>query len=274
LWACLEVEGRDAVPKNEGEETLAGATLDSLFHIGCAGWNLPREHWPMFPAHGTHLQRYASQLTAVEINSSFYRPHRPQTYLRWAQSVPLPFRFSVKVPKLITHVQRLQGCEQLLDEFLSQCTALGDSLGCLLVQLPPSFAYDESTATPFFLALRQRYSGALVLEPRHETWLNAEALLVEQKVGRVAADPSSIPGGGAPGGWPGIQYWRLHGSPRIYHSDYEPDRLQALAQHMQKTALAGIPSWCIFDNTASGFALGNALTLQACIDTFGIAQGA
>ena len=188
--------------------------------------------------------------------------------------MPLPFRFSVKVPKLITHVQRLQGCEQLLDEFLSQCTALGDSLGCLLVQLPPSFAYDESTATPFFLALRQRYSGALVLEPRHETWLNAEALLVEQKVGRVAADPSSIPGGGAPGGWPGIQYWRLHGSPRIYHSDYEPDRLQALAQHMQKTALAGIPSWCIFDNTASGFALGNALTLQACIDTFGIAQGA
>ena len=225
----------------------------------------------MFPAHGTHLQRYAAHLTAVEINSSFYRPHRPQTYSRWADSVPEPFRFSVKLPKLITHVQRLQGCEQLLDEFLSQCTALGESLGCLLVQLPPSLAYDEGIATDFFLALRQRYAGALVLEPRHETWLNADALLIEQHVGRVAADPSPMTGGGTPGGWPGIHYWRLHGSPRIYHSDYEPDRLQALAQHLQNSVQKGITTWCIFDNTASGFALGNALTLQACIDKCGIA---
>ncbi|KJZ63820.1 DUF72 domain-containing protein [Pseudomonas fluorescens] len=225
----------------------------------------------MFPAHGTHLQRYASQLTAVEINSSFYRPHRPHTYLRWAQSAPMAFRFSVKVPKLITHVQRLQGCERLLDEFLAQCTALGESLGCLLVQLPPSLAYDEGIATEFFLALRQRYAGALVLEPRHETWLNADALLVEQKVGRVAADPSPIAGGGAPGGWPGIHYWRLHGSPRVYHSNYEPDRLQALAQQVQNSLREGITTWCIFDNTASGFALGNALALQAYIDKFGIA---
>ncbi|MHC8411793.1 DUF72 domain-containing protein [Pseudomonas sp. Hz4] len=227
----------------------------------------------MFPGHGTHLQRYASHLTAVEINSTFYRPHRPQTYLRWAKSVPEPFRFSVKVPKLITHVQRLQDCERLLDEFLSQCTALGDSLGCLLVQLPPSLAFDEGIATDFFLALRQRYAGALVLEPRHETWLNADALLIEQRVGRVAADPSPMTGGGTPGGWPGIHYWRLHGSPRIYHSDYEPDRLQALAQQVQNSVRKGINTWCIFDNTASGFALGNALTLQACIDKFSTADG-
>ncbi|HCS41492.1 MAG TPA: DUF72 domain-containing protein, partial [Pseudomonas sp.] len=143
----------------------------------------------MFPEHGTHLQRYAAQLTAVEINSSFYRPHRSQTYWRWAQSVPAPFRFSVKMPKLITHVQRLQGCELLLDEFLFQCTVLGDSLGCLLVQLPPSLAYDENIAAAFFLALRQRYAGSVVLEPRHESWLDAQALLIELRIGRVAADP-------------------------------------------------------------------------------------
>jgi uncharacterized protein YecE (DUF72 family) len=232
-------------------------------YVGCAGWNLPREHWPMFPSHGTHLQRYASQLLAVEINSSFYRPHRPQTYLRWAQSVPASFRFSVKVPKVITHVQRLQGCERLLDEFLAQCTALGDSLGCLLVQLPPSLAYDEATAAIFFRALRQRYAGPVVLEPRHETWLSADALLIEQRIGRVAADPSPITGGGAPGGWSGIHYWRLHGSPRIYHSNYDHGRLQALAKQVQKSACEGIATWCIFDNTASGFAVSNALALQA-----------
>ena len=231
-------------------------------YVGCAGWSLPREHWPMFSADGTHLQRYASQLTAVEINSSFYRSHRPQTYLRWAQSVPASFRFSVKMPKLITHVQRLQGCETLLDEFLFQCTALGDSLGCLLVQLPPSLAYDEAIATAFFQALRQRYAGPVVLEPRHESWLRADALLIEQRIGRVGADPSPITGGDAPSGWPGLHYWRWHGSPRIYHSDYGQDRLEALAQQVLNPMQASIATWCIFDNTASGFALRNALTLQ------------
>lgn len=234
-------------------------------HVGCAGWNLPRDYWPQFPADGTHLQRYASQLTAVEINSSFYRPHRPQTYVRWAQSVPAAFRFSVKMPKLITHVQRLQGCERLLDEFLSQCMALGDSLGCILVQLPPSLAYEEGIASAFFMALRQRYTGPMVLEPRHDSWLDAEALLIEQKVGRVAADPSPMTGGEKTGGWPGIHYWRWHGSPRIYHSDYDPSRLEALAQQVRNAAQAGAVSWCIFDNTASGYAVGNALTLQALL---------
>jgi len=234
-------------------------------YVGCAGWSLPREHWPLFAADGTHLQRYASRLTAVEINSSFYRPHRPQTFARWAESVSATFRFSVKMPKLITHVQRLQDCESLLEEFLSQCTALGDSLGCLLVQLPPSLACDEAVADAFFSALRQRYAGPVVLEPRHDSWLNADALLIEQRIGRVAADPSPIPGGDAPGGWPGIQYWRWHGSPRIYHSNYDHDRLENLAQQMRQAAQAGSVIWCIFDNTASGFAVSNAMTLRAML---------
>lgn len=244
-----------------------GALLNELnqTYIGCAGWSLPRDCWPSFAVDGTHLQRYASQLTAVEINSSFYRPHRPQTYLRWAQSVPAAFRFSVKMPKLITHVHRLQGCELLLDEFLAQCTALGESLGCILVQLPPSLAYEEGVASAFFAALRLRYAGPVVLEPRHESWRDAEELLNEQKVGRVAADPSPLAGGERPGGWPGIQYWRWHGSPRIYHSNYDPSRLEALAQQVRNAEQAGAVSWCIFDNTASGFALGNALTLQALL---------
>ncbi|MHC8319926.1 DUF72 domain-containing protein [Pseudomonas sp. GB2N2] len=234
-------------------------------YIGCAGWNLPRDEWPKFPGHGTHLQRYASELTAVEINSSFYRPHRPQTYERWAGSVPASFSFSVKMPKLITHVHRLQGCELLLDEFVSQCTALGASLGCLLVQLPPSLGFEESIAVAFFNALRQRYAGPVVLEPRHLGWLGADALLIEQKVGRVAADPPTFSGGDKPGGWPGIQYWRWHGSPRIYHSDYDQGRLKALAREVRNAGQKGAVSWCIFDNTASGFALGNALSLQALI---------
>ncbi|MFP3449077.1 DUF72 domain-containing protein, partial [Pseudomonas sp. SIMBA_067] len=90
-----------------------------------------REHCPAFADEGTHLQRYASRFNAVEINSSFYRAHQPKTYERWAQSVPASFRFSVKVPKRITHELRLQRCETALDEFLEQCLHLGEKLGCL-----------------------------------------------------------------------------------------------------------------------------------------------
>lgn len=237
--------------------------MSGSVYLGTAGWSLPREYGAVFPESGTHLQRYATQLTAVEINSSFYRPHQPQTYLRWAQSVPAAFRFSVKLPKLITHVQRLQNCETLLDEFLGQCTQLGVTLGCLLIQLPPSLAYEPAVAAEFFRILRQRYAGCAVLEPRHETWRVASGLLIEHRIGRVAADPSPITGGTTPGGWSGVRYWRLHGSPRIYYSDYDMGRLQVLAAKIQLSAQAGAETWCIFDNTASGFALGNALSLRA-----------
>ncbi|OCR26383.1 hypothetical protein AFK24_03585 [Pseudomonas syringae] len=237
----------------------------SPIYVGCAGWSLPREHKAAFDEQGSHLQRYASRLGAVEINSSFYRPHRHQTYVRWAESVPAGFRFAVKVPKLITHERRLLDCDAVLDEFMAQCSGLGEKLGCLLVQLPPSLAYEPQTAQVFFQALRERFSGDVVLEPRHASWLNAEDLLVEHRIGRVAADPSPIPGGTLPAGWPGVRYWRLHGSPRIYHSTYEPSRLEILASDLLVSRQKNIPSWCIFDNTASGFAVGNGLELQTLL---------
>lgn len=231
-------------------------------HVGCAGWSLARQYWPRFSEQGSHLQRYATGFGAVEINSSFYRPHRPQTYARWAESVPATFRFSVKVPKQITHELRLQDCESLLDDFLGQCGELGQRLGCLLIQLPPSLQFSVDTAHRFLHALRMRYDGAVVLEPRHASWQGADPLLIEHRIGRVAADPVPFTGADSPAGWQGVRYWRLHGSPQIYHSAYEPERLAALALRIAASIEEGVPTWCIFDNTASGAAVGDALTLQ------------
>ncbi|WP_198402836.1 DUF72 domain-containing protein [Pseudomonas koreensis] len=233
--------------------------------IGCAGWSLGREYWPQFPAEGTHLQRYAARFNGVEINSSFYRPHRRQTYARWADSVPPGFRFSVKVPKRITHELRLQNCDQALDEFLEQCGGLGDRLGCLLVQLAPSLAFEPISAEAFFVALRQRFDGDVVVEPRHASWVTAQPLLQAYRVAQAVVDPSRISTDGSAQGWAGLGYWRLHGSPRIYHSAYDERYLQALAQQLKVVAAQGAATWCIFDNTASGAALGNALALTALI---------
>ncbi|MGN8276228.1 DUF72 domain-containing protein [Pseudomonas sp. SMN5] len=236
-------------------------------YLGCAGWSLPRMYWPDFPAQGSHLQRYGARFPAVEINSSFYRPHRPATYAKWADSVADDFRFAVKVPKAITHERRLRDCEGLVDEFLGQCSQLGEKLGCLLIQLPPSLAFDEANAEAFFTTLRDRYQGHAVLEPRHPEWLTAQAaaLLQDACIGRVGADPSPLPGGDRPAGWPGIRYYRLHGSPRIYYSAYEDAWLEQFAKDLK--ADPDTPTWCIFDNTASGAATGDALRLMELLRT-------
>ncbi|MCS3468564.1 uncharacterized protein YecE (DUF72 family) [Pseudomonas sp. JUb42] len=233
--------------------------------VGCAGWSLGREYWPDFTAQGTHLQRYAARLNGVEINSSFYRPHRRQTYERWASAVPDGFRFSVKMPKQITHMQRLKQCEPLLDEFIGQCSGLTDKLGCVLVQLPPSLAFDERLAEGFFDEMRQRFNGHIAVEPRHESWAHAAPLLQQLKIAQVATDPSRISTDSRPAGWPGFRYWRLHGSPRVYYSAYGDEPLQNIAQQLMAAHSEGAQVWCIFDNTAAGAALGNALRLQVLL---------
>lgn len=237
-------------------------------YIGCAGLRLPLSVQARFAAQGTHLQRYASCLNASEINSSFHRPHSQATYRRWAESVPGHFRFCVKLPKTITHEQKLIACEHLLDKFVGQAGGPGSCLSCLLVQLPPSLAFDGAGAEAFFEAPRQRWAGPVSAEPRHESWFGAQAqaLLSAHQVARVLADPVRHACGSHPAGWPALVYLRLHGSPRMYYSAYQPALLAALAARIALALREGRAVWCIFDNTAGSAAADNALGLQQALD--------
>jgi uncharacterized protein YecE (DUF72 family) len=231
----------------------------SLF-IGTANWNIPRQCQPRFPETGTHLERYAQTLNAVEINSSFHRHHQPRTYARWAASVPHHFRFSIKAPKEITHTRRLIDVQEPLEEFLSEATSLGSKLGPILIQLPPSMQYEKPVAQEFFALVRSLFAGRLVLEPRHYTWFGEEAdhLLGEHQIARVAADPAVLPAAARPGGWSQLRYYRLHGSPRIYYSEYSAEFLAEIAKQVRD---AEVETWCIFDNTAVGHGTGDAIRL-------------
>lgn len=237
--------------------------------IGCAGWSLPRQERANFPSEGSQLERYASRLSVVEIDSSFYRPHRPETYIRWAATTPSDFRFSVKLQKAITHESRLVGTMPALDEFLSQVAGLGAKLGCLLVQLPPSFAFDRQRFRRFAAGLRERHDGPVAIEPRHASWFDARAdeLLARFEFARVLADPVLHANAAAPGGWPGLVYLRLHGSPRRYWSSYPDSLLRQLASRLVLAQEDGVPCWCVFDNTASGAAVGNALALERMLNS-------
>lgn len=235
--------------------------------VGTAGWSLPKAYAPHFPEAGSHLERYAQRFSAVEINTSFYRPHRVSTYEKWAAAVPDGFRFAVKVPRAITHEQRLTGADELLARFSWEVAGLGPKLGPVLLQLPPSLAFDRTSAEPFLVAFRRRFPGDIVCEPRHATWLaeDVDKLLSGLAIARVAADPAPARGADTPGGWTNLVYYRLHGSPRMYHSAYEAPVLSQMAAHLHQQAAQGGRAWCIFDNTAEFAATGNALDTLALI---------
>jgi uncharacterized protein YecE (DUF72 family) len=227
-------------------------------------------HQSHFPGDGTHLERYARIFRAAEINSSFYRPHRRALYEKWAASTPDSFAFSVKLPKTITHTQRLRDSEQLLDQFLTApLEGLGGKVVCLLVQLPPSAEFDDVVTRVFLELLRARFDREVVIEPRHASWFNADvaSLLREYRVARVAADPARVPEAAQLGGWEETVYYRLHGSPRVYWSTYPDDYLDVLAGRLRDAARHARSVWCIFDNTASGAAAGNALRVHMSLAT-------
>jgi uncharacterized protein YecE (DUF72 family) len=238
---------------------------NTLPFVGTAGWSIPADCRPGFPQGDSVLERYAGRLNAVEINSSFYRPHRRSTYERWAVAVPDGFRFAVKAPKALTHETRLQDCGAPLGRFAAEVAGLGPKLAVVLVQLPPSLRFEAQAAEGFFPALRRAVSAEIACEPRHASWFDGDAdrLLAALRVARVAADPAPAPGADAPGGWEGLVYRRLHGAPRRYWSAYPAEALAVLARSVRREAAAGAAAWCVFDNTASGAALRNALDLDA-----------
>ena len=243
-------------------------------HIGTAGWSISRDAAESFPGIGQHLQRYANVLSCAEINSSFHRSHRAQVYERWAAQTPPGFRFAAKLPRSITHEGRLRGAREPLQRFLDEAAGLGDKLAVLLVQLPPSFAFEARPVRRFFDLLAGLFSGSVVCEPRHESWFtpSADKVLAALEVSRAAADPARWPQAARPGGWLGprgdgcgaLLYHRWHGSPRVYWSRYELQWVSERARELQAWP-AEADCWCVFDNTAGGGAISNALELQALL---------
>jgi uncharacterized protein YecE (DUF72 family) len=232
--------------------------------IGTAGWSIPRAIADRFPGAGTGLERYAAGFPVVEINSSFHRPHRLSTWGRWRDSTPAGFRFSVKLPKTITHVRKLVDCDNEITAFLDQAHVLGGKLSVLLVQLPPKLEFDPRIVSEFFDRLRSRTAAPVACEPRHLTWFSPAAgqLLGDLQIARVAADPSICDEAAIPGGWSRLRYWRLHGSPVVYRSSYA-DRIDALAAAISREDTG--KSWCIFDNTASSAGAADALLLKSAL---------
>ena len=184
--------------------------------------------------------------------------------------MPESFRFSVKAPKAITHEASLICASEPLKIFLAEVNILGTKLGPILFQLPPKAAFNSTVSEAFFTLLREQHSGPTVLEPRHPSWFTPQANHLLQKFPNRPrrSGSSAIPRRVLCRWMDQLLYCRLHGSPRMYYSAYPEKYLQALAAAIMKQHAKEV--WCIFDNTASGAALGDAQTLVGLVKYFSV----
>jgi len=149
-----------------------------ILYLGTQGWSYDSWVGSFYPAgttSGAWLQAYASQFNSVELDTTFYAVPRADTIAGWHQRTPEEFRFAAKFPQVITHEKKLADCRLETIAFLDAMTGLGEKLGPLLLQMPPSFSASHADAlTTFVHALPTGFRYAL--EVRHRSWLTKEML--------------------------------------------------------------------------------------------------
>jgi uncharacterized protein YecE (DUF72 family) len=225
--------------------------------IGLAGWSeAVSKHRTYFPGSGSGLTRYAETFSMVEVNSSFYRAVRAETFASWSEQTPPGFRFSVKINRAVTHAARLSANAKL-EQALEPMMSLGPKLAAVLIQLPPTLATDPERDAAFLDRLRSLYSGMVAWEPRHPSWEAPEAVRLLEEHG-ITPVRTTIPAAGAAHA-PSGTYVRLHGTPRRYYSAYSSADLTSLSEWLRTESS---PSIVIFDNTASSAGVRNAIELS------------
>ena len=232
-------------------------------YIGTSGWNYdawrdafyegrPKAHW---------LSVCACQLPAIEIDATFYRLQRQQTFQRWRDQTPAGFRFAIKANRYLTHNKKL--VEPLPAVILerSRASALGPKLAVVLWQLPHDLHRNLDKLEGFARALRRWRSVRHAIEFRHESWFDAEiaACLQRHRIAACQSDASDWPM------WDAVTtdlvYVRLHGQPATVESGYSDAELRRWAGRVRRWQREGRDVHVYFDNAAQAHAPRNALRL-------------
>jgi uncharacterized protein YecE (DUF72 family) len=229
--------------------------------VGTSGWTY--KHWEgiFYPGEtpkSKWLEYYGGHFNTVELNASFYRLPKRETFENWKARTPDDFLWSVKASKFITHTRRLENSAEPLDRLYHVTSGLGKKLGVILFQLPPSLAYNEKTLRDFCETLNPQIRHAI--EVRHPSWINDQAfsLLREFNIALCIADTA--------GRYPSCEtitsdfvYIRLHGSRELYASKYSEKELRNWAE---KVNAWNRETFIYFDNDFEGHAVNNAGRLK------------
>lgn len=254
--------------------------MSSRFFIGTSGWAY--KHWaqgvfyPKGLKQSEWLSFYAQHFNTVEINATFYRLPPPAVFRKWRETTPRNFVISVKASRLITHVRRLAGAQEAVAQFLENARELGDKLGVILFQLPPSLRFAPDLLEPLLDQLRGYEalpSLRAALEVRHKSWLNDACfqLLTAYNVSLALTDWRSCPTDGPVTA--DFVYLRRHGPGKLYASSYSDQALEDDASHIRAWLDGGKDVYVYFNNDFFGYAIQNAQTLQSLLQDSSNSRG-
>jgi uncharacterized protein YecE (DUF72 family) len=242
------------------------ATSVSQIRVGCSGWVY--KHWRgLFYPEGLPQKRwfelYATEFETVEINASFYRLPLASTFEGWRDKAPPGFRYAVKVNRFITHLKKLRDCEDAVAQFIGLARPMGETLGPLLYQLPPSLKRDLDRLEDFLKLLPPDLTH--VFEFRDKDWYVPQTYALLERYGasfcvhdmpgskteRIAVGP--------------IAYVRFHGGEGKYWGRYSDEGLLSWTEWLVEQARADRPAWCYFNNDIHGHAIEDARTLKSMV---------
>jgi uncharacterized protein YecE (DUF72 family) len=234
--------------------------------IGCSGWVYPHWRGRFYPeklAAKNWFAFYAEHFDTVEINNSFYRLPKAETFDAWRAQAPDGFCYAVKANRFLTQAKKLKDCEEPLERMMTPFRHLQPALGPILYQLPPRFRLNLERLESF-LGLVPK-DATSVFEFRDKTWLVDEvfALLERNGAGFCAHDMPDLETPRIATGQ--AAYVRFHGGVGKYWGRYPDERLLGWADWMMDQAHQGRTVWAYFNNDVDGHAIHDALTLKAMI---------
>ncbi len=236
-------------------------------YIGCSGFynndwkgSLYTENAPS----KDFLSLYAEHFNCVEINSTFYRKPTAKTLLKWHDETPDHFRFFIKIPKSVTHQNRLSESKEEITAFCTHIhDHLKDKLSGFLYQLPPSFKNTQENTDRIIRNIDSNFLN--VIEFRDESWWQKEIFSLLKRMNIIFSGvsfPGKLPEEVIIN-HPEVLYYRLHGKPVLYKSSYSDDFLSHLAEqiknHPQK-------AFIFFNNTWGTSAIHNAMFLKSILE--------
>lgn len=232
-------------------------------YIGCSGFYNNDWKGSLYPEDAKSkdfLTLYAREFNCVEINSTFYRKPTAKTLMKWTDETPDDFRFFIKIPKVISHEKRMKDCREEVQAFCEHIHShLKEKLSGFLYQFPPSFRKNQENTDLIISNIDHQYLN--VIEFRHDTWWDNEIFKI-LKEHKIIFSGVSFPGNLPEDviiNHPDTLYYRLHGKPVLYKSEYSPEFLQNLAANVKKSEHK---AFIFFNNTWGNSAIKNSLFLK------------
>ncbi len=243
--------------------------------IGTSGFSYP--HWgngvfyPKDLPPGKWFEYYCQFFDTVELNVSFYRLPKKETFASWRRKAGSDFVFSLKGSRFITHIKKLKDCQEAAKVFFEATEPLRGLTSSevrppqnvILWQLPPGLAFDKSKLEKFLSILPKSWRYAF--EFRNQTWLTEESFDLLRKY-QIAAVFQDYPD------WPITKeetadfiYFRFHGSRLLYSSEYTEKELKKWAEEIKKYLREGKDVYAYFNNDALGYAIENAKELKKLV---------